>query len=89
MTEAIVKALCNPVRLQLIKCISMKDSTVGELISNCGLSQSAVSQHLNKLKKAGFVKDIKIGREVKYSLINKNLSKISDLILNLTKEKNV
>jgi DNA-binding transcriptional ArsR family regulator len=89
MEADVIKALCNPIRLKLIRCISKREKTVGELISNCGLSQSAVSQHLIKLKKAGFVKDSKEGREVKYSLTNKDLSKISNLLLNLSKEKNI
>lgn len=79
-----IRALCNPVRLKLLKCISTNDKTVGELISNCGLAQSAVSQHLIKLKKAGLVKDAKVGREVYYSITNSNIIKICDLVLNLT-----
>ncbi len=84
----IIKALCNPVRLKIIKCLSEKNKTVSEIISNCGLAQSAVSQHLVKLKNAGLVDDVKIGREVTYSLKNKELTKISDLILNLAERNN-
>lgn len=79
----IIKALCNPIRLKLIKCIATKDKTVSELIQNCGLAQSAVSQHLIKLKKAGLVKDTKNGREVYYSLTDQNLTLISDLLISL------
>lgn len=87
MNEKIIKAMCNPTRLKIIQCLSAKDKTVTELISNCSLSQSAVSQHLIKLKNAGLVKDRKDGREVSYSLTNKNLSEISSLLLNLSEEK--
>lgn len=87
MNENIIKALCNPTRLKIIQCLSKKDKTVTELISNCELAQSAVSQHLTKLKDAGIVKDHKEGREVYYSLLNKELSKISNILLNLSKEK--
>lgn len=87
MKEDLIKTLCNPVRLKIIQCISVKDKTVSELISTCGLSQSAVSQHLIKLKDAGIVVDTKQGREVYYSLPDKRVSKISSLILNLIKEK--
>lgn len=86
MQIEIIKALGNPVRLKLIKCISSKEKTVSELITNCGLSQSAVSQHLSKLKKANVVKTKKAGREIKYSLSNKKLIKISSLLLNLIEE---
>lgn len=83
MQDILISALCNPVRLKIIKCISEKEKTVGELIKTCNLSQSAVSQHLTKLKKAGLVKDSKIGREVFYSITDADLGKISDLIFNL------
>lgn len=84
MNENKIKALCNPVRLKIIKCISEKEKTVGELIDTCGLSQSAVSQHLIKLKGAGLVKDRKVGREVFYSITDRKLTEVSNLILNLT-----
>lgn len=87
MNQEIIKALCNPVRLKIIQCISKKEKTVSELISNCSLSQSAVSQHLTKLKNAGLVKDSKNGREVFYSITDKNLSLISELLLNLGERK--
>jgi len=43
-------------RLKLLNCLKEKSKTVEELIGVCGLSQSAVSQHLRKLKDMGFVK---------------------------------
>jgi len=86
MNENIIKALCNPTRLKIIQCLSQKDKTVTELISNCELAQSAVSQHLIKLKDAGIVEDRKEGREVYYSLLNKELSKVSKVLLNLAEE---
>jgi len=84
MKENIVKALCNPARLQILKCISKKEKTVAELIKTCGLSQSSVSQHLIKLKKAGLVKDRREGRKIYYSLKSKDVGKVSNLILNLS-----
>jgi len=87
VNENIIKALCNETRLKIILCLSQKSKTVTEIISNCELSQSAVSQHLVKLKKAGLVSDQKIGREVFYSINNQDLPKISNLLLNLSKGK--
>lgn len=88
MSNAVIKALCNPVRLNIICCLDYyKGKTVKELITVCGLSQSAVSQHLLKLKKAGIVTSQKNGRLVIYSLTNKKFLKASKLILNLSKEK--
>ncbi len=83
MSELKIKTLCNVTRLKLIKCLGQSDKTVSELISVCGLSQSAVSQHLVKLKKAGFVKANKQGREVIYSVTDAKLCEVSDIIIKL------
>ena len=70
MQNDIVSAFSNPVRLKLLCCLSKGKKNVHELIGNCGLAQSAVSQHLMKLKKAGLVKDEKNGKYVFYSLVH-------------------
>lgn len=62
-------AFANPVRLKLICCLSKGKKNVQELIANCGLAQSAVSQHLTKLKRAGLVQHQKNGQYVYYSLL--------------------
>lgn len=86
MNDQKVKALCNTTRLGIISCLGTKQKTVSELIANCMLSQSAVSQHLTKLKNAGLVTTNRNGREIYYSLTDNQLSKISKLLLNLFKE---
>ncbi len=68
-------------RLKLLNCLKEKSKTVEELIGVCGLSQSAVSQHLRKLKDMGFVKGKKVGRKVYYSLTKKQLGVLSGKIL--------
>lgn len=86
--EAFVSAFSNPVRLQLICCLENGPKNVEELIGNCGLSQSAVSQHLQKLRNSGLVKDKKQGKYVYYSLSNKQTVKIAKQIQRLAKEVN-
>lgn len=53
---ALLKALSNEHRL-LILChlIADKEVTVGDLVARAGLSQSALSQHLAKLRAEGLV----------------------------------
>lgn len=84
--STITKAIGNPVRLKLINCLSVKDSTVSELISNCGLAQSAVSQHLTLLKDSGIVSCSKEGREVIYHLDQKEISNVFNIVNKLSKE---
>ncbi len=73
-------------RLKLLNCLNKESKTVNELIRVCGLSQSAVSQHLGKLKKMGLVESSKVGRKVYYSLTNKNLGALSGKILKYLEE---
>ncbi len=68
MEETVVSAFSNTVRLKLLCCLLESSKNVEDLISNCGLAQSAVSQHLTKLKKAGLVKTTRKGRFIYYSL---------------------
>lgn len=52
----IAKALGHPARIQIIKSLMKSGSlTVKEIVVQLPLSQSTVSQHLQKLKSAGLV----------------------------------
>lgn len=85
MTKLI--AFSNKTRLKLITCLSNREKNVTELIDNCDLSQSAVSQHLMKLRQEGIVKVRRQGREQLYSLTDIKYSKISKNIIKLLKIK--
>jgi ArsR family transcriptional regulator, virulence genes transcriptional regulator len=86
MKHDVISVLCNPVRLKLIRCLARKSKNVQELVATCGLSQSAISQHLMKLKEAGLVKDRKEGLYVNYSLIYPKSAKLAQLITNFSQE---
>lgn len=81
MIYDIYSAFGNQVRAKLILCLAKKPKNVTELIATCSLSQSAVSQHLNKLKQSGLVETKKEGKEVWYSLKYKKAADISSLEL--------
>ena len=80
-------AFSNPTRLRLISCIGSGEKNVTELIGNCCLSQSAVSQHLMKLRAEGIVKVRREGRMQLYSLIDPKISDISRDIIKLLRIK--
>ncbi len=88
MEYPVLNALSNSIRLKLLCCLAKDKKNVQELINTCGLAQSAVSQHLKKLKKAGLVKDEKEGKFVYYSLTNSNVSKIANSLNDFIKEVN-
>lgn len=86
MSYTIYSALGNEVRAKLLLCLSKKAKNVTELISTCGLAQSAVSQHLAKLKSAQLVETKKEGKEIMYFLKYKKAAEISRLLQELQKE---
>lgn len=86
MPKDIYSALGNEVRVKLILCLAQKPKNVSQMIEICGLAQSAVSQHLNKLKKNGLVQTKKEGKEIYYSLKYKKAADISKLLVSLQKE---
>lgn len=77
MHYSIVAAFGNTIRLKLLCCLSKKRKNVQELVATCGLTQSAVSQHLTKLKQAGLVKDEKEGKYVYYSLVSPQAARLA------------
>lgn len=86
MKSQILSSLSNETRLRLILCLSKGEKNVTDLIGNCSLSQSAVSQHLEKLRKANLVKTRRIGKEIYYSLVFGKSSELSDEILSFIEE---
>lgn len=88
METKIIYAFSNPVRLKLLCCLNKKSSNVNELIDNCGLAQSAVSQHLSKLKRAGLVKTKRRGKFIYYSLESEKTGKVATQFYDYIKEVN-
>lgn len=86
MEEKILSCFSNKVRIKLLLCLSRGEKNVGELISNCDLSQSAVSQHLEKLRKAGLVSTRRDGKEIYYSLIHDKAAVLSNELLHFVEE---
>lgn len=66
--EAMLKQLANANRLMVLCHLVSGEKTVGDLAEAVGLSQSALSQHLAKLRDAGLVKSDKRGLSVYYSI---------------------
>lgn len=66
--SALLKALANESRLMILCHLSQGESSVGELQSELPLSQSALSQHLARLRRDGLVSDRRQARNIFYSL---------------------
>lgn len=66
--EAILKILANQKRLLILCYLTEGRKSAGELASLIELSNSALSQHLSKMKNLNLVEDSKEGQEVFYSI---------------------
>ncbi len=86
MTSYLLHAFSNEVRLKIIICLKHGEKNVSELIGNCDLSQSAVSQHLEKLRKSGLVTTRREGKEIYYRLTYPKAAHLSINLQELIKE---
>ena len=65
---SLLKALSNDKRLIIVCLLQKGEKNVGELEEIIGLSQSALSQHLARLRQDGIVKTRREAQTIYYSL---------------------
>lgn len=68
-TAEIFKALGHPTRIYIAKKLSEGELPAGAFVEGLGADFSAVSQHLNVLKKSGVVESQRRGMNVYYRLV--------------------
>jgi DNA-binding transcriptional ArsR family regulator len=74
-----MRTLADPTRRAVFERIVRSDEiTVIELTRGSGVTQSAVSQHLRSLKRAGLIADRPEGRHVHYRAEPKGLAPLVD-----------
>jgi DNA-binding transcriptional ArsR family regulator len=66
--SALLKAMGNPHRLMILCQLMGRERSVGELERIVGLSQSALSQHLARLRRDNLVKTRRSAQTIYYSL---------------------
>lgn len=64
-----LRVLAHPARLRLVEALDLGGpAPVHALMAGVGLRQAAVSDHLNKMRRAGLIRASRRGREVWYTL---------------------
>ncbi|MGF9567783.1 metalloregulator ArsR/SmtB family transcription factor [Neorhizobium sp. BT27B] len=63
----LLAALANDKRLHILQIISREEIAVGDLADRVGLSQSALSQHLARLRSDAFVTTTRQAQNIYYS----------------------
>lgn len=74
------KALSDRARLQLLQALRVGPRTVTDLVQETELGQANVSRHLTLLYNSGFVSRERDGLFVRYSLADKDVLKLCDLV---------
>lgn len=75
--RALLKALADPLRLQVIEALGEGERCVCDLASQLELGQSKLSFHLKVLKQAGLLADRQEGRWIYYRLQAEALEALS------------
>ena len=77
----IMKAMSNPQRLQILAHLLDGELSVSDLESNIKtLSQSALSQHLGRLRRANILKTRRHSQMIYYSIRDENVREIMQLL---------
>ncbi|KUO73775.1 MAG: hypothetical protein APF81_02335 [Desulfosporosinus sp. BRH_c37] len=67
-TSNLFKAIAHPSRVQILEYLSSGERCVCEIISELGLGQSNVSQHLAVLRRENLIESRKQGLQVMYRI---------------------
>ncbi len=67
----LLKSMANQSRLMILCQLAECEMSVGELLENIPLSQSALSQHLSMFRREKIVKTRRVAQSIMYSLDSK------------------
>jgi DNA-binding transcriptional ArsR family regulator len=79
-SSEVLNAMANGKRLAVLEIISTKEISVGELSQAVGLSPSALSQHLSKMRSAHLISFRREGQTIYYSCSSGAVVKILRLL---------
>ena len=83
--EALLSFLANRNRLLVMCYLIDGEKTVSELIDRGNLSQSALSQHLTKLRDANLVATRREGQKIHYSIASTDAQTLIETLCDLYK----
>ena len=81
--STLMKALSNESRLMILCNLSCGEKSVGQLQEVIGLSQSALSQHLARLRQDGLVRTRRASQTIYYSLEGDQAGRIIEVLYEL------
>ncbi len=73
----LLKMMSNPIRLRILKILSVKNGIcVGGIENIMNIPQPSISQHLAHLRNSGIIKCDKKGKKVCYGIVDVDVKKI-------------
>jgi ArsR family transcriptional regulator, virulence genes transcriptional regulator len=81
--SSLLKSMCNEHRLLILCQLVPGEKTVSELQEVSGQRQTAVSQHLARLRKDDLVETRRDGKNIYYSLSGKEVSTVLETLYSL------
>ncbi len=81
--SALLKSMSNEHRLMILCQLLHGERSVGELEGLIGLSQSALSQHLARLRRDDLVKTRRMAQTIYYSLQGEEAAAVIETLYNL------
>lgn len=79
----LLKALSNERRLLIVCALCRQERSVGELEKIVELSQSALSQHLARLRRDGLVKTRRSAQTIYYSMKDESASTVLECLMRI------
>jgi DNA-binding transcriptional ArsR family regulator len=77
----LMKLLANETRLLILcRLVSEREMSAGAIVAAVGLAQSAVSQHLAKLRDDALVATRRDGQTIHYRIADKNVARIISVL---------
>lgn len=78
-----LKALASPTRREILRMLSEKRLTAGEIAEAFNISKPSISHHLNDLKNAELVSAERDGQNIIYSLNSSVVQEVVQELMNL------
>ena len=82
-----LKALANPLRLQIIEFLKNGEQNAGTIAKKIGIPQSSLSRHLLALREAGILKSRQQGTVIYYGIEDKGILRVLRPVAELLKRK--
>lgn len=83
-----MKTLANPNRLIILRCLMKGESCVGDLEKSLSISQSALSQHLSRMRGEGILARRRESQQIFYSISDDRVISLMNIAIDLFYPKN-